>query len=117
MKRLIAPLSAATVLALAGGATALAQPVAQHVAKATAKVRISGYAFHPAVLHVKMGTTVVWTNTDNDNHTVTASAGKPQSGTLGHKGTFRFTFKKAGKYRYHCSYHPYMTGMVVVAKH
>lgn len=34
-------------------------------------VTIQGYAFHPAVLVIKPGTMVRWTNLDNETHTVT----------------------------------------------
>ncbi|MGH2504148.1 MAG: cupredoxin domain-containing protein [Ktedonobacterales bacterium] len=29
-------------------------------------------------------------------------------------GTFSFTFSKAGTYTYHCSFHPFMHGTIVV---
>ena len=71
--------------------------------------------FHlpPAELKVKVGTTVTWTNHDDIPHTV-VSAGKFRSKTLDTDDTFSFTFTTAGDYKYFCSLHPHMTGMIKV---
>jgi plastocyanin len=59
---------------------------------------------------VAVGTTVTWSNSDQDRHTVTASGGAFKSPTLNTGDTFRFTFTKAGRYEYLCAIHPFMTG-------
>ncbi len=76
-------------------------------------VHIDNFAFKPAELTVKVGTTVTWTNRDDIPHTV-VSAGKFRSKTLDTDDKFSFTFTNAGDYRYFCSLHPHMTGMIKV---
>jgi amicyanin len=77
-------------------------------------VVISNFAFGPATLTVKVGTTVTWTNRDADPHTVTARGGAFKSPTLKTGDTFRYTFTAAGRYDYLCTIHPFMTATVVV---
>jgi plastocyanin len=77
------------------------------------EVHIDNFTFEPAQLTVKVGTTVTWTNRDDIPHTV-VSAGKFRSKTMDTDGTFSFTFTAPGDYKYFCSLHPHMTGMVKV---
>ncbi len=77
-------------------------------------VSIASFAFGPASLTVKVGTTVTWTNNDSVTHTVTANAGAFDSGPLAPGHSFQFTFHKAGTYAYHCSIHPSMTATIIV---
>ena len=77
------------------------------------KVTIDNFTFAPAELTVKVGTTVTWTNHDDIPHTV-VSAGKYRSKTLDTDDSFSFTFTAAGDYKYFCSLHPHMTGMIKV---
>jgi plastocyanin len=85
----------------------------------TNKVTIQNFAFSPASITVKAGTTVTWTNNDSAAHTVTENDGKsggPASGDVNPGSTYSFTFKTAGTYQYHCAIHPSMTGTVVVTQ-
>ena len=77
-------------------------------------VNIDGFAFVPATLTVKAGTTVTWTNNDEGPHTVVAGGGAFRSQALGSGGTYSFTFPAAGSFDYVCSIHPFMHGSVVV---
>ncbi len=77
-------------------------------------VNIDNFAFAPATLTVPVGTTVTWTNHDEEPHTVVANDGSFRSPGLDGKTTFSFTFTKAGTYDYICSIHPFMHGTVVV---
>ncbi len=77
------------------------------------KITIDNFTFAPAELTVKVGTTVTWTNHDDIPHTV-VSAGKFRSKTLDTDDSFSFTFTAAGDYKYFCSLHPHMTGMIKV---
>jgi plastocyanin len=90
--------------------TASSQPVA------TDKVTIANFAFSPADITVKMGTAVTWTNTDSVDHTVTETDGKtgPQSQDLAKGQSYSFTYNAVGTYKYHCSVHPDMIGVVTV---
>jgi plastocyanin len=76
-------------------------------------VHIDNFVFEPAALTVKVGTTVTWTNRDDIPHTVVC-AGKFRSKTMDTDGSFAFTFAAAGEYKYFCSLHPHMQGVVKV---
>ncbi|MGW0765361.1 cupredoxin domain-containing protein [Streptomyces sp. NPDC002676] len=79
-------------------------------------VAIKNFAFSPATLKVKVGTTVTWTNQDTDAHTVTSagSGGPLHSAALATHATYSYTFTKPGTYAYLCTIHPFMTGTVEV---
>ena len=77
------------------------------------EVHIDNFVFQPAELKIKLGTTVTWTNRDDIPHTV-VSAGKFRSKALDTDDKFSFTFTNAGDYKYFCSLHPHMTGMIKV---
>jgi plastocyanin len=77
-------------------------------------VEISGFAFVPSTLTVSVGTTVTWTNKDSVSHTVTSDDNLFDSGTLPTGATFDHTFDQKGTFEYHCSFHPYMTGKIIV---
>jgi plastocyanin len=76
-------------------------------------VMIDNFTFEPQQLNVKVGTTVTWKNRDDIPHML-VSAGKFRSKTLDTDDSFSFTFTSAGDYKYFCSLHPHMTGMVKV---
>lgn len=79
-------------------------------------VAIKNFAFSPATLKVKVGTTVTWTNQDTDAHTVTSagSGGPLHSAALATHATYSYTFTKPGTYAYLCTIHPFMTATVEV---
>ncbi|MHB9847648.1 cupredoxin domain-containing protein [Streptomyces sp. Tue6028] len=87
-----------------------AAPVAENA------VAIRNFAFSPATLKVKAGTTVTWTNQDTDAHTVTSakSGGPLHSAALAIHATYSYTFTKPGTYAYLCTIHPFMTATVEV---
>jgi plastocyanin len=88
-------------------------------------VTIKNYSFLPHVLHVRVGTTVTWTNLDtNVGHTVTSGnatdARRWRSSGLFFGGQrFSVTFHTPGTYPYFCMphfYNPAMHGVIVVTK-
>ncbi|MBO0876741.1 MAG: cupredoxin domain-containing protein [Pseudonocardia sp.] len=97
-------------------------PMQAHAAHAAAvapvptdAVTIQGFAYAPATLTVKAGTTVTWTNQDQDPHTVTSVNGGPlRSPTLTNGQSFRYSFSTPGHFDYLCTVHPFMTATVVV---
>jgi plastocyanin len=97
-------------MAPTSGAAAPAAPVGGNT------VAISGFAFSPAALTVKAGTTVTWTNKDADAHTVTSqgSGGSLRSKAMATGETFSYTFTTAGTFSYLCTIHPFMTATVTV---
>lgn len=78
------------------------------------QVTIDGFAFAPPNLTVPAGTTVTWTNRDEEPHTVAASDGSFHSPGMGTGATFAHTFSAPGTFDYVCSIHPMMRGTVVV---
>jgi plastocyanin len=84
----------------------------------TNSVTIENFAFSPASITVKKGTTVTWTNKDGTAHTVVETDGKtgPKSGTLGNGQTYSFTYNTVGTFDYNCSIHPNMLGSVTVTE-
>lgn len=78
------------------------------------QVVIDGFAFAPATLTVKVGSSVTWTNRDEEPHTVAATDGAFHSPGMGTGATYSHTFAAAGTFDYVCSIHPMMHGTVVV---
>ena len=68
----------------------------------------------PATITVAPGTTVVWTNHDDVEHTVTASDNRFSSPAIQTDGQFSYTFSTPGTYSYFCAIHPFMTAKVIV---
>ena len=95
------------------GLAAVLLLVATPLRAETIKVTIDNFTFTPAEVTVKVGDTVTWTNHDDIPHTV-VSAGKYRSKALDSDDSFSFTFAAAGDYKYFCSLHPHMTGVVKV---
>jgi plastocyanin len=94
-----------------GGRTgAPAAPVAGNA------VTITNFAFAPAAVSVKIGTTVTWTNKDADAHTVTSqgAGGPPQSAALATGQSYSYAFTTPGTYSHLCTIHPFMTATVTV---
>lgn len=86
----------------------------QDLPVATTSIEIQNFVFSPTTVRVKAGSTVTWTNRDQDAHTVTAMAGPFHSPTLNTGQSFRYTFTTPGRYHYLCTIHPFMTATVVV---
>lgn len=113
-RRFVVALAVSLVLLLAGGLFLGRHGIAATVAGAA--VAIDDFAFGPGTITVKRGTTVTWTNKDDEPHTV-VSAGDPKlwkSPALDTDDHFSFTFNDPGTYKYFCSVHPRMQGKVVV---
>ena len=81
---------------------------------AVAAVGIVNFAFTPAALTVKAGTTVVWTNKDSIGHTVNLTRAGINSAVLNQNDKFSHTFTAPGTYDYICSIHPFMHGSIAV---
>jgi plastocyanin len=120
----LAALSAGALLALAGCSSSSS-------ASGSAPFKVSGtpvrtdrvdlpktYKFAPAVIEVKAGTTVTWTNHDDFPHNVTLLTGPDKtSKNLGIGESVSMPFAHAGTTYYECSFHPQqMRGKVVVTE-
>lgn len=79
-----------------------------------AEVEIEDFAFRPAEITIKAGTTVKFGNKDNVSHSVKADDGSWGSASLAKGEEFFFTFTTPGTYTYHCEPHTSMTGTITV---
>src|SRR5690349_5723324 len=116
-------LLAAAIAAVTAGATRASlrdDARAPHTRRvADAPVSIRTFQFAPDTLRVKAGSRVVWTNTDEIEHTVTS--GTPDSpdgvlsGVVAKRGaTYSAVLSTPGTYRYFCDRHRFMNGTVIV---
>ena len=118
-----APTAAATVSGAAGLSTpvppaalaTLPPPKPAHPVDASGgpSISIENFNIVPATLTVPTGTTVVWTNHDDVEHTVTASDNGFSSPAIPTDGQFSYTFSTQ-TYSYFCAIHPFMTAKVIV---
>ncbi len=78
-------------------------------------VEIRGMAFHPEVLRVQQGDTIVWINQDVVPHTATAiGASGWSTGTLTQGQSARQLADGRGARQYFCELHPTMKGTLLV---
>ncbi len=87
-------------------------PAARAASSPTVVIR--NFKYQPKVITVSRGTTVTFANHDTTNHTVTADHGAFNLGNFNRGQSHRFRFTRAGTFTYHCSYHPFMHGTVIV---
>jgi plastocyanin len=131
MARIPLMISSVMVIALISGLIVVL-PMALPVAHAQSTAMVSetvgsgspsgAPGYDPDVIDVVVGVnnTITWTNNDlGHNHTVTSMeippGAKPfDSGKMAENATFTVTLTVLGIYRYGCSYHPWMTGVVDV---
>jgi plastocyanin len=106
-----APATTAAVATTAAAATA--PTTAGGELPSAASVEIKQFKFGPEEIHIAVGGTVTWSNSDNQKHTATASGGF-DTGAIEGAATGTATFSTAGTFAYMCSFHPFMKGTVVV---
>jgi len=94
-------------------ATVMAVPAAAGAAEPI-KISAHDFMFAPSALTVSVGSTVTWTNLDDEPHTVVSDIGLFRSGAMDTNESFSFKFDKPGTYHYTCSIHPRMVGTIVV---
>lgn len=111
-----------SAIMLASGAGLSVSPVhASHALKAHKTINAaeggSSYVFKPAKVTIKVGTKVTWKNPTDAPHTVTSMTSSWKfDKSLDEGKTVSFTFKKAGTYKYHCTFHEGMVGTIKVVK-
>jgi plastocyanin len=98
----------AVLCLIAGGVPALAAP------PAAAQIEIKNFMFAPNAVTIKAGSTVTWSNKDDEPHTVVSDVGLFRSAAMDTDETFSFTFDKPGTYHFTCSIHPRMVGTITV---
>ena len=75
---------------------------------------VKDFMFMPTQLTVKAGSTVTWTNKDDEPHTVVSDTGLFKSGGMDTDESFKFKFDRPGTYHFTCSIHPRMVGTIIV---
>jgi plastocyanin len=90
--------AALAVLLLAPNGSAFAQ-------SADVTVDMKNLAFAPIEVHISPGQTVLWTNSDPLQHTVTADDASFDSALVDPGDTFSQSFDAPGSYQYYCVPH------------
>lgn len=103
-----------TCAVLAFFSAALTLPAA--FAQQTAEVVIQNYRFEPALVRIRVGDTVRWTNQEKrTSHSVLfAQEQGGESERLFPQESWQRQFKTPGRYSYSCGPHPEMKGEVEV---
>ena len=81
------------------------------------RLTIADFAYEPASLSVAAGGRVLVTNRDDQPHTITSDvAGRFDTGSIAAGGTpdEPLVITEPGTHEFHCSFHPFMHGTVVV---
>jgi plastocyanin len=91
-----------------------AAPAATPAAVRSATVDIASFKYKPAVIAVKKGGHVRWTNSDSAAHTATADDRSFDTQTIDRGKARVVSFTTAGTFAYHCDFHPFMKATVVV---
>jgi plastocyanin len=90
------------------------EPLVAGAPDAPTIVMAKDFMFAPTSLTVTAGSTVTWTNKDDEPHTVVSDTGVFRSGAMDTNESFSFKFDKPGTYHYACSIHPRMVGTIIV---
>ena len=77
------------------------------------KVDARDYWFEPTYKTVPVGTTVTWTNGDDESHTVTSDLGLFDQ-EIWPGDSWSYTFGQPGVYFYYCQPHDWMIGEITV---
>jgi 3',5'-cyclic-AMP phosphodiesterase len=98
-------------------ATVASAAAARTTTNSARAITISNFTFAPAALTVRAGEEVTWVNEDDAPHTVAGSdPGSPlKSPALDTGDQYAAKLTQPGTYKYFCSLHPHMTGVVNVS--
>ena len=77
-------------------------------------VTIASFAYKPATLTVSQGARVRFANEDRAAHTATADDRSFDTQGIDKGHTAQVTFTRSGTFPYHCDFHPFMKGVIVV---
>ena len=113
LRQLLLPYATALLLA-ALGPLSQADAVPEAATQAASIVVAKDFMFAPASVTIAAGSTVTWTNDDDEPHTIVSDSGLFRSAALDTNESFSFRFEKPGTYRYACSIHPRMVGTILV---
>lgn len=77
-------------------------------------IDIDQLKYLPGELEVAAGDTVIWTNRDIVPHTVTLPGNEGRADTVASGDSIVIVVQETGARRYHCRFHPTMTGVLHV---
>jgi len=80
----------------------------------TLNVEVMDNGFNPETMTIVVGTTVRWTNTGKEKHTVSSETDKWDSGEFSPGQAFSATFTQPGIYNYSCKLHKELRGTIIV---
>jgi 3',5'-cyclic-AMP phosphodiesterase len=105
---------AGTPVAVAGASSSRGKP--KPLAPiADNEIAIDNFVFTPPNRTVPAGTTITWINRDDVPHRIASFTSAFQPGpTLDTDGKFSLKLEKPGVYKYYCTVHPTMTGIITV---
>jgi plastocyanin len=90
-------------------------PDAALAATATHTIVIRNMRYGPVPANVRVGDTIVWVNRDIFRHTATAR-NRSFNVDLPPSATARMVVRQNGTIAFYCTFHPGMTGRLVVAR-
>lgn len=102
---------------MVGAAAMVAVSISRPLHANTSKhheVKIRSFAYDPAVIQVRVGDTIRWTNKDIAPHTATADGFGWDTGTLERNQTAEVEVTASMELSYFCVFHPHMKGKVVI---
>lgn len=108
------------LLALASATFAVALPATGALATTEPEIEMEDFAFRPARMVVSRGRLVVWKNRDRAPHNAASFARRNgrrlfRTRTVGFRGEATARAPRTrGTYRYFCTVHPNMRGVLVV---
>ncbi len=89
-------------------------PETPAVGQDTVSATMQDFRFQPARLEIAVGTTIMWTNNGQVQHTVSAEDGSFDTGLIEPEERRSITFSRAGTFPFRCTPHPFMRGVIVV---
>ena len=105
----------ATATPTATASTAAVPAVATATPIPGATVTIKDFDFTPSRTDIRVGDTVIWSNSGPSTHTATSASGVWDTGNLKTGESSYFTFTQPGRYAYYCTIHPNMRGTISVS--
>jgi hypothetical protein len=80
----------------------------------TKTIIVLGSGYSPSTVTVPPGSTLIFKSDSDIDHTVTQTNGSTFDKVIPAHGTITLKLTKSGTYKYYCTYHPYMTGTIIV---
>jgi plastocyanin len=77
-------------------------------------VEIVDFKYKPATIEVERGDAITWDNVDTAGHTATADDRSFDTAAVDKGESKKVTMTDVGTFAYHCDFHPFMKGKVVV---